>query len=268
MSKRVLIFVSLLISLVLLFSFVSFADPETGEVADPGTGEVQNPEQPANPEPANPEPTQPANPEPANPEPTQPASPAPAQPAATQRQRSSDASLKSLSVVGKTESGEDYPIEIEFSPRTYRYDITVPFEVVRLEVRAAVNHSGARITIPPGYLTLDVGEDNRTFINVTAEDGSTRRYQINTVRLEEVVTEPVTEETTVETTTAEPTTEPETVSETQPAVVEPAGRGMNMYTKLGIVFAVAGALLFILSVFMIRRRKSTIPEGNYEEDSN
>lgn len=242
MSKRIYIVVALVLVFTLAFSFAAFADPED-ETTPAETQQTEAPvETQAPPETEAPQ----AEPQPETEAPqTKPASP-----------RSNDSTLKSLTVVGKTESGEDYEITLdpEFNPATRTYNISVPYEVVRLEIKAVANQSGARISIPSGYLTLDVGE-NRTFVNVTAEDGTVRRYQINTVRNEEVVTEPVTEETT-EATTEAPTTEPETtevIATTEPV---PVKQSMNKYTKLGIVFAACGVLLFIISVAMLTRKKN------------
>ncbi len=246
MSKRIYIIVALILVFTLSFSILAFAEPDD-ETTPPETQPEVTEALP------DPQPEQPAE----NPQPEQPAeNPQPAQTQAPQPRRSNNSLLSALEVVGKTEDGQDYPVALEpaFNPGTRTYNLTVPFNVVRLDIRAAVQDGRARITIPSGYLTLDVGQ-NRSFVTVTAEDGSTRRYQINTVRLEEEITEESTTEPVTEPSTEPTTAEPETtevVATTQEVHVK---KGINTFTKLGIVFAVCGVILFIISVAMISKKK-------------
>lgn len=249
MFKKSLAIIAVALVLMLSLSFLCFAEPEDEET-EPPAAEAVTEAQPS-PEPA-------PQPEP-QPEPVQ---------TTAARNLSNDSSLAELTVVGKTEAGESIPVVLNpaFSPATRTYSLEVPFEVVSLEINAKAAHSAARVNIPSGYLRLDVGQ-NRSFVYVTAEDGTRRTYQINTVRNEEVVTETTTEvttEATTEPTTAETTTE----SVTEPVDVAPAvnhGR-LNMYYKLAIVFAAAGILLLIISVIMIRRRKASVMEDENEEN--
>ncbi|MBQ5996153.1 MAG: cadherin-like beta sandwich domain-containing protein [Clostridia bacterium] len=183
--------------------------------------------------------------------------------------RSSDNSLRGLSVVGKTENGETVNVELNpvFSPTVYNYNISVPYEVVRLEVSADANSDAASVTIPASLLRIDIGSNNRTEVVVRAENGSTRRYVISTVR---------SETPTPETTTAAAETTTELVEKVDPELIFPeetttepgnavsTGRFIdNVYAKLGIVFGAGGALLLIIAVSMIIRRKRA--NGGSEE---
>ena len=176
--------------------------------------------------------------------------------------KSSDSALKSLVVVGKTESGESVSVVLspEFKAATRTYTLTVPFEVVRLEIAAEANSAKAKTEVPAGYLTLDVG-NNRSFVYVTAENGAKRTYQINVTRSEQVVTQPVTEaQTVVETTTLSETTEPATVVEPIDLPASSGNVSVNSYTKLGIVFACAAAVFIIISIVLFVKNKNN-PDG-------
>lgn len=234
--------ITLIMIMLMSFSVVSSAAPE-------GEGEAQPPE-------TQQQETQPENQTPAP-------APAPQQPAANQQggqanNRSSNANLSSLTVVGKTETGESVNVTLspEFKSGTRTYSASVPFEVVRLEISATAADGKAKINIPEGYLSLDVGE-NKSLIYVTAENGTRRTYQINTQRAEQA-----------ETTTEEQTTVPETVSETQPVTeaaatvpienqvaVPSEDAGLNKYTKLGIVFGVSGILLVVIAVAVLLKKR-------------
>ncbi len=172
--------------------------------------------------------------------------------------RSSNANLSSLDVVGKTETGESVSVTLspEFKSGTRTYTASVPFEVVRLEITVSAADSKAKINIPEGYLTLDVGA-NKSFVYVTAENGVRRTYQINTQRAEQA-----------ETAAEEQTTVPETAIETQPvteaaatvpieeqAAVPGEDAGLNKYIKLGIVFGVSGILLVAIAVAVLVKKR-------------
>ncbi len=232
--------ITLIMIILMSLSVVSFAAPE-GETQSPETQQQE---------------TQPDNQTP-SPE------PAPQQPAANQQggqanNRSSNANLSSLTVVGKTETDESISVALspEFKSGTRTYSASVPFEVVRFEITATAADGKAKINIPEGYLSLDVGS-NKSLIYVTAENGTRRTYQINTQRAEQA-----------ETAAEEQTTVPETVSETQ-SVTEAAATvpienqvavpsedaGLNKYTKLGIVFGVSGALLVVIAVAVLFKKR-------------
>jgi stress response protein YsnF len=85
--------------------------------------------------------------------------------------KSSDAMLKTLSVTG---------YDIDFTPGTRKYYITVPTEVYRVEIEAEANHPKASVDIQ--NTTLTAGEQTRIKIVVTAEDGSTRTYSVYVTR--------------------------------------------------------------------------------------
>lgn len=199
---------------------------------------------------------------PAPSEETQPAA-AQTQSGQTAAKASSNAVLSSLQVVGITESGEIAEVSLspEFNARTRTYTASVPFEVVRLEIKASADDSKARISIPSGYLTLDVGA-NKSFVYVTAQNGNRLTYQINTERAEEPVT--VTEgalaviETVSETEAV--TEEAATVPFEDRIAVESDNTGLNKYTKLGIVFCVSGVLLVIIAVTVLLKKRRAVRE--------
>lgn len=266
-AKKISFVISLILIFTLLFSFCAFAEPgDEGQVTEPVSHEQSDPAPTPDP---TPDPTQ-------TPEPVTETTQAPQnnqnnqnnqrqQLQGTTAARNSDNTLKSLSVSGKTESGETVAIALEpaFKADVREYSISVPFEVVRLEINADANNSRARINIPAGYLKLDLGA-NKSFIYVTAENGTRRTYQINTVRNEqqETTTELTTVEETTEVTTAEAITAEATTAEvTVPDTTVKSS--MNTYTKLGCIFAAAGILLLICSVVLfIRKRNMT---GEIEE---
>ncbi|HAQ64018.1 MAG TPA: hypothetical protein DCR23_06105 [Ruminococcaceae bacterium] len=268
-AKKISFVFSLILVFTLLFSFCAFAEPgDEGQVTEPVSHEQSEPA-------PTPDPTSAPTPTP-EPTPSQEPTQVPQnnqnnqnnqrqQPQGTTAARNSDNTLKSLSVSGKTENGETVAIALEpaFKADVREYSISVPFEVVRLEINADANNSRARINIPAGYLKLDLGA-NKSFIYVTAENGTRRTYQINTVRNEqqETTTEPTTVEETTEATTAEAITAEATMAEvTVPDTTVKSG--MNTYTKLGCIFAAAGILLLICSVVLfIRKRNMT---GEIEE---
>lgn len=174
--------------------------------------------------------------------------------------RSSDNSLRTLSVVGKTENGETVNVNLNpvFSSSVYNYNITVPFEVVRLEVTAVANDDDASITIPASLLAIDVGADNRTEVVVRAENGSTRRYVINTVRNEQVETTTQAETTTETTEKIEPATLIDETTTAPEVVAQNNGLFENTYAKLGVVFGVGGLALLVLALIMLNKRKKNV----------
>lgn len=134
---------------------------------------------------------------------------------------SSDATLKSMRVYGITDAGEttvDLTLSPEFSSDTLFYNASVMSDVARIQVDAVPNNEKAQVSIPMGYLKMDIGS-NTTKITVTAEDGvTTMTYVLTTVKSESgtsiiapVETEPYTEglsdEPMAEETAAEPDTQ-------------------------------------------------------------
>lgn len=93
---------------------------------------------------------------------------------------SSDFTLKSLEVRGYTLVQKDNGRPI-FDPEVKNYAVTVPFEVTRLSLRAVTNCDKAAVTFEGCELNT-VGT-NIVYVNVTAENGSKRKYKIYATRL-------------------------------------------------------------------------------------
>ncbi len=171
-------------------------------------------------------------------------------------QKSSNNELSSLKVIGKTQDGKTVDIDIspEFKKSTRTYSLSVPFEVVSLEIIAEAVDNNAEIQIPDGYLTLDVGE-NKSYVYVVAQNGSRRTYLINSVRAPEETTSQITEQYTE---TQSPTEEPTFDYSKQDEPVADAvavEKGNPVYQKLAVAFAVIGAVLLAASVVVFIRNK-------------
>lgn len=187
-----------------------------------------------------------------------------AQTQARNNSASSNNELTSLRVVGKKQDGTSVEIALspEFRRSTRTYSISVPFDVESLEIEAVAADGNAKIEIPQGYLKLDVGE-NKSYVYVTAQNGSRRTYLINSVRAAE-------ETTVTEATTAEPETE--TVTETQTQVpteavsvdVQPVEvkNTSGIYNKLAIAFGAVGAVLLVVAIILLIRNKR-LREGRF-----
>lgn len=235
--------VALLLILILTFGFTVFAEPEEGGTEAPPTETVTQQQQEKQPEAPNPE-------------------------AQQNNKKSSNSNLASLSVVGKRQDGSS--VEIQLSPvfkRTTRtYSISVPYDVVSLEINAVAADSKARIDIPQGYLTLDVGS-NKSFVYVIAENGARRTYQINSVRASEETTVPVETVTAEPQTQAQPTTEPQTadnVTQTEAASTVPVEieSTHSVYYKLAIAFGAIGLILLVVA-FVLFYRNKRLREGRF-----
>ena len=187
-----------------------------------------------------------------------------AQTTARNNSRSSNNELTALRIVGKKQDGTSVEIALspEFRRSTRTYSISVPFDVVSLEIEAVSADGNAKIDIPQGYLTLDVGE-NKSYIYVTAQNGSRRTYLINSVRAAE-------ETAVTETETAEPETQSVTETETeaptealsfeaQPVEVKSSS---GIYNRLAIAFGVVGAVLLIVAICLLIRNKK-LREGRF-----
>lgn len=87
--------------------------------------------------------------------------------------KSSDNYLKELSTTNGT-------LSPKFVKTTSNYNITVPYDVEKLDLKAIANNSKAKVTIT-GNSDLKVG-NNVIEIEVTAEDGSSRSYTINVTK--------------------------------------------------------------------------------------
>lgn len=88
--------------------------------------------------------------------------------------KSSNNYLKELS----TTTGELSP---KFSSTTNNYNITVPYEVNKLDLKAVATDGKAKVNIK-GNENFKVGEVNVVEIEVIAEDGSSRSYTINVTK--------------------------------------------------------------------------------------
>lgn len=234
--------VALLLILILTFGFTVFAEPE-GESTDAPSPETVTEQQEEQPE-------------------------SPNTKAQQNNKKSSNSDLASLSVVGKRQDGSS--VEIQLSPvfkrSTRTYSISVPYDVVSLEINAVAADGKARIDIPQGYLTLDVGS-NKSFVYVIAENGARRTYQINSVRASKETTVPVETVTAEPQTQAQPTTEPQAVNnvtQTEAASTVPVEieNTHSVYYKLAIAFAVVGLALLVVAVVLFYRNKR-LREGRF-----
>ncbi len=235
--------VALLLILILTFGFTVFAEPEEGGTEAPPTETVTQQQQEKQPEAPNPE-------------------------AQQNNKKSSNSNLASLSVVGKRQDGSSVEIQLspEFKRSTRTYSISVPYDVVSLEINAVAADGKARIDIPQGYLTLDVGS-NKSFVYVIAENGARRTYQINSVRASEETTVPVETVTAEPQTQAQPTTEPQTadnVAQTEAASTVPVEieSTHSVYYKLAIAFGAIGLILLVVAVVLFYRNKR-LREGRF-----
>ncbi len=230
--------VALILILILTFGFAVFAEPENGntETAPAETTQAQQTTE----------------------------SRAQTNTQARSNSASSNNELTSLRVVGKKQDGTSVEIALspEFKRSTRTYSISVPFDVESLEIEAVAADGNAKIEIPQGYLKLDVGE-NKSYVYVTAQNGSRRTYLINSVRAAE-------ETTVTEATTAEPETE--TVTETQPSAPTEAvsvdaqpvevKSTSGIYNKLAIAFGAVGAVLLVVAIILFIRNKR-LREGRF-----
>lgn len=171
-------------------------------------------------------------------------------------QKSSNNELLSLKVVGKTQDGKTVDIDIspEFKRSTRTYSLSVPFEVVSLEIIAEAADKNAEIQIPDGYLNLDVGE-NKSYIYVVAQNGSRRTYLINTVRSPEETTSQITEQYSETQSLTEELTFEYSEQDEPVADVVVVEKGNPVYQKLAVAFAVIGAALLLASVVLFIRNK-------------
>ncbi len=235
--------VALLLILILTFGFTVFAEPEEGgtEAQPPEAVTTEQQEE-------------------------QPDSPKPE--AQQNNKKSSNSDLASLSVIGKRQDGSSVEIQLspEFRRSTRTYSISVPYDVVSLEINAVAADGKSRIDIPKGYLTLDVGS-NKSFVYVIAENGARRTYQINSVRASEETTVPVETVTAEPQTQAQPTTEPQAVNnvtQTEATLNIPVEieNTHSIYYKLAIAFAVVGLALLVVAVVLFYRNKR-LREGRF-----
>ena len=94
----------------------------------------------------------------------------------TEEKKSNDANLKELTLSNGT---------IEFNPDTLSYTVEVSHDVEKIEINAIANDSNATVNIPSN-LSLKDG-DNNFKIEVTAQDGTKKEYEINVKRLDKIL---------------------------------------------------------------------------------
>ncbi len=89
---------------------------------------------------------------------------------------SSDANLKALSVSAGT-------LTPAFSPNITSYNVTIPYSETEFWVQATKSHSKATYVVQ-GSKDMKVGNNKRVVV-VTAENGTTKSYTINIIRLDQ-----------------------------------------------------------------------------------
>ena len=112
-----------------------------------------------------------------NTQPNPPPNPQPNQPSAP---KSGDATLKSITIGGKTYSGSSLKSTISH---------TVGSTVNSIKINAVKNNSKATVG-GTGTKNLEIGKTNKFAITVTAENGTKKTYNINIIRLAEESTVP------------------------------------------------------------------------------
>ena len=86
-----------------------------------------------------------------------------------------DATLSKLEVIGYV---------LDFNKNKTDYSLEVPNDIVELKLNAVPTRSTSKVTIS-GNTNLNVGE-NAIKINVTAKDGTIKKYTINVIRKDEI----------------------------------------------------------------------------------
>lgn len=94
-------------------------------------------------------------------------------PAEPEETKSTDKALKSLKITDGT-------LEPEFNPETTKYSVSVPNNVEQAKIEAVANHEKATVTVT-GNEKLVMGS-NMVKITVTAEDGTTRIYNLEVIK--------------------------------------------------------------------------------------
>lgn len=93
--------------------------------------------------------------------------------------------LSSMKIYAVDAAGKKIEVPINFSPTTYNYDITIKSDAVSIDIeyQTADATSKAEIVNEAYNTKMDTGADNKTQVRVTAADGSTVLYRINTTKL-------------------------------------------------------------------------------------
>lgn len=195
---------------------------------------------------------------------------------------SSDATLKSMRVYGITDAGEttvDLTLSPEFSSDTLFYNASVMSDVARIQVDAVPNNEKAQVSIPMGYLKMDIGS-NTTKITVTAEDGvTTMTYILTTVKSESgtsiiapVETEPYTEGLSDEPMTEEAAAEPETQNNAIASSADNIKNAVKNHIKnetfviIGVTSGIVAVILAVTAAALFNKtRKKEKPSKDKNE---
>lgn len=102
------------------------------------------------------------------------------QPPTTTTTKSGDATLKSITIAGKTYSGSSLKNTISY---------TAESSVNSIKISATKNHSKATVS-GTGTKSLVAGQTNKFQITVTAENGTKKTYNVNIIRLADDTTVP------------------------------------------------------------------------------
>ncbi|MDD3340740.1 MAG: cadherin-like beta sandwich domain-containing protein [Bacilli bacterium] len=73
-------------------------------------------------------------------------------------------------------------LNIPFDPSVLNYKMDVPYETTKLTLTTVVAEANAVVEIE-GNVDFQIGSNNHVYINVTAEDGTTKSYTIEVTRL-------------------------------------------------------------------------------------
>ena len=194
----------------------------------------------------------------------------------------SDATLKSMRVYGITDAGEttvDLTLSPEFSSDTLFYNASVMSDVARIQVDAVPNNEKAQVSIPMGYLKMDIGS-NTTKITVTAEDGvTTMTYVLTTVKSESgtsiiapVETEPYTEGLSDEPMTEETAAEPETQNNAIASSADNIKNAVKSHIKnetfviIGVTSGIVAVVLAVTAAALFNKtRKKEKPSKDKNE---
>lgn len=151
-------------------------------------------------------------------------------------------------------------------------------DVARIQVDAVPNNEKAQVSIPMGYLKMDIGS-NTTKITVTAEDGvTTMTYILTTVKSESgtsiiapVETEPYTEglsdEPMTEVTAAEPETQNNAIASSADNIKMPLKPYQNeTFVIIGVTSGIIAVILAVTAAALFNKtRKKEKPSKDKNE---
>ena len=187
-----------------------------------------------------------------------------------------------MRVYGITDAGEttvDLTLSPEFSSDTLFYNASVMSDVARIQVDAVPNNEKAQVSIPMGYLKMDIGS-NTTKITVTAEDGvTTMTYVLTTVKSESgtsiiapVETEPYTEglsdEPMTEVTAAEPETQNNAIASSADNIKNAVKNHIKneTFVIIGVTSGIVAVILAVTAAALFNKtRKKEKPSKDKNE---